>query len=70
MFVLTVPINDGWMNVWRGLRDILLFLVGVIGVAHETFLTPVPRVELLILFAGALGLPVFLRANQVDGGGK
>jgi hypothetical protein len=51
------------MNI-RVPRDTLLFLGGLAGAAHETLIAPVERPTLLILFAGMMGLPAFLRADE------
>lgn len=52
---------------WTATRDILLFFVGMAGVAHEVVLTNTERPTLLILFAAMMGLPAVLRQ---DGGGS
>lgn len=41
-------------------RDFVLFMGGLAGVAYETIVEQVDRPALLALFAGMLGLPVFL----------
>ena len=48
------------MRDWPFLRDVLLFVTGLGGVAHETLLTATDRPTLLILFAAMMGLPAFL----------
>lgn len=45
-------------------RDLVLFTGGLLGVIHETLLTDGERQSLLILFAGMMGLPVFLRKDE------
>ena len=52
---------------WPFIRDLVLFLAGLAGVAHETLSEHVDRPQLLLVFAGMLGLPAFLRKN---GGGN
>ncbi len=52
------------MNRWPLLRDVFLFILGTIGVLHETIIATAPRETLLLLFGGALGLPAFLRADE------
>lgn len=42
------------------IRDGLLFVAGVLGVAHETLGDQPERPTLLILFAAMMGLPAFL----------
>ena len=49
---------------WTRLRDILLFVGGMLGVIYETVLEQVDRPTLLALFGGMLGLPVFLRRDE------
>lgn len=49
------------MKQWPNFRDIVLFVVGLGGVLHETVLTASERPTLLILFAAMMGLPAFLR---------
>lgn len=45
-------------------RDLIIFLVGLGGIVHETFLTTDDRPTLLILFAAMIGLPAFLRLDE------
>lgn len=52
------------MKQWPAIRDILLFIGGLAGVAHETLISNVDRPTLLILFAAMLGLPAFLRQDE------
>lgn len=47
-------------------RDTALFLAGLAGVAHETMFAATERPTLLILFAGMMGLPAFLRKDDRD----
>lgn len=49
------------LDTWPKLRDILLFVFGAAGVAHETLIAAVERPTLLILFAAMMGLPAFLQ---------
>lgn len=55
---------------WRGItRDSVLFVVGLLGIAHETLLSNgVERPYLLLLFGAMCGLPLFLRADERNGG--
>ena len=48
---------------WTTVRDILLFVAGVAGLAHEVLLTNTERPTLLILFAAMMGLPAVLRQD-------
>jgi len=54
---------------WRGItRDSVLFVVGILGIAHETLLSNgVERPYLLLLFGAMCGLPLFLRADERNG---
>lgn len=46
-------------------RDTVLFIVGLGGIVHEAFIrTGDPRPELLVLFAGMVGLPVAMRKDE------
>jgi hypothetical protein len=50
-------------------RDGVLFAAGLLGVLHETLLGTQDRPTLLLLFAGMMGLPAFLRADEARKGG-
>lgn len=54
------------MKLWPSIRDIGLFVGGLLGVGHETLLTHAERPTLLILFAAMMGLPAFLRPQEED----
>lgn len=56
------------MKQFPAIRDSLLFLGGLAGVAHETLLTHTERPTLLILFAAMMGLPAFLRSDEAKKG--
>lgn len=53
---------------WSSLRDIFLFLGGMVGVGHETLIATAERPTLLILFAAMMGLPAFLRQGEGPSG--
>lgn len=53
------------MESWRTLRDVVLFVGGLLIAGHETLLVSESDPQLLILAAGMMGLPGILRA---DGG--
>lgn len=56
---------DRLWAVWRLLRDVTLFGSGLGLVVHEAaFKTGSVDYGLLMLYAGMLGLPVFLRADE------
>lgn len=45
----------------------VLFVVGLLGVAHETLVSDADRPTLLLLFAAMIGLPAFLRQDEKGG---
>jgi hypothetical protein len=49
---------------WPPSRDLILFLVGLAGVAHETIISASPDPTLLLIFGAMLGLPAFLRKDE------
>lgn len=53
-----------WMTEWPTIRDIALFVGGLMGVLHETVVTSGERPSLLLLFAAMMGLPAVLRADE------
>lgn len=42
----------------------VLFVVGLLGVIHETLVSEADRPTLLLLFAAMIGLPAFLRQDE------
>jgi hypothetical protein len=50
----------------KGIRDTILFVVGVAGVVYETLAEQVDRPYLLAAFLGMVGLPVFIRKDERD----
>jgi hypothetical protein len=46
------------------IRDVVLFVAGLAGLAYETVFTSSDRPTLLLLYAAMLGLPAFLQANN------
>lgn len=47
-------------------RDVVLFLAGLAGIAHETLVSATPDTSLLFLFGGMVGLPAFMRRDERD----
>lgn len=47
-------------------RDTVLFVVGLLGVAHETLVANAERPTLLLLFAAMIGLPAFIGKDEKD----
>jgi hypothetical protein len=45
-------------------RDLVLFIGGLLGVVHETFLTSGERQYLLIMFGIMMGIPAYLAAGR------
>lgn len=45
-------------------RDVVIFVVGLLGIAHETVIVETERPFLLALFAAMIGLTGFLRAED------
>jgi hypothetical protein len=41
-----------------------LFVTGLLGILHETFISGVDRPGLLVLFGAMVGLPAFLRNDE------
>jgi hypothetical protein len=52
---------------WPRLRDIILFFSGLLGVAYEAATHHAERPTLLLLYAGMMGLPAFLRQDSKNG---
>lgn len=45
-------------------RDGVLFVIGLLGIAHETLVSKADRPTLLLLFAAMVGLPAFLHKDE------
>lgn len=45
-------------------RDGILFVAGMLGIAHETLRASLERPYLLALFGGMVGLPAVLRRDE------
>jgi hypothetical protein len=50
-------------------RDGAIFVVGILGIVHEIFLSAVDRPYLILLFGTMIGLPAFLRIDEHGKGG-
>ncbi len=63
------PVPPWWRRITR---DLVLFGAGLAVFAHETVAVDKPRYELLVLAAGALGMPSVLRFDEArrNGGEK
>ena len=53
-----------WQQAWPFARDVILFVCGIAGIAHQTLVVKEPNPSLLVLFAGMTGLPVVLRKDS------
>lgn len=49
---------------WTLSRDSALFLMGLLGICHETLVANAERPTLLVLFAAMVGLPAFLGMDE------
>lgn len=47
-------------------RDVVLFVFGLLGIAYETIVESVDRPTLLVLFGACLGLPAFLHRDELQ----
>ena len=45
-------------------RNTVLFVVGLLGVGHETVINNTDRPTLLLLFAAMIGLPAFIGKDE------
>jgi hypothetical protein len=45
-------------------RDVVLFVFGLLGIAYETIVENVDRPTLIVLFGACLGLPAFLHRDE------
>ncbi len=52
------------MSKFLVIRNAVLFLAGLAGVAHETLIAASERPTLLLLFAAMIGLPAFLVKDE------
>jgi hypothetical protein len=59
--------KSGWRL--RFTRDLVLFMAGLAGIAHETLFQDIDRPVLLLLFGAMVGLPAFLRLDEAKGQG-
>lgn len=48
---------------WPRLRTLILFFAGLAGLAFETFFRHPADPSLLVVFAGMMGLPLFLKGD-------
>lgn len=51
----------------KALRDWLIFTAGMLGIVYETVVEKADRPTLIILFASMVGLPAFLRGDELFG---
>lgn len=50
-------------------RDTVIFILGIAGIVHEVFLTNLDRPDILVLSMAMIGLPAFLRGDEMLFGG-
>lgn len=50
----------------RTFRDVILFILGVLGIIHETVMAQQERPFLLVLFASMVGLTGIIRGIELD----
>lgn len=52
-------------QIWdKRVRDVGLYIVGMLGVINELFIQPEPRPTSLVFLATVLGIPFVLRADE------
>lgn len=51
-------------------RDMVLCAAGLLGIAHQALVEHVDRPSLLMVYAGMIGLPAFLRLDERRRNGK
>jgi hypothetical protein len=49
---------------WPFIRSILLFFAGLVGVFYEMLFVHPADPSLIVLFAGMMGLPLFLQRDE------
>lgn len=55
------------MVKWANTREVVLFIGGFVGVIHETLQYGTERPSFLALFAGMMGLPLWLSKDKSNG---
>lgn len=55
--------NKPSINIARGT---VLFVAGLLGVAHETLIGKAERPSLLLIFGAMIGLPAFISKDKKD----
>lgn len=53
-------------GIVRIARDVILFVLGVLGIVHETIVIEQERPFLLVLFASMVGLTGIIRGIELD----
>jgi hypothetical protein len=49
---------------WPFIRDVVLFVVGILGIAYQTVVAASPDPSLLLVYAAMCGLPIVLHKDQ------
>jgi hypothetical protein len=55
-------------RIWRLVRDAVLFVAGLVGIIQQTVIAESPNPTLLLIFAAMVGLPGFLRRDEIANG--
>lgn len=55
---------------WQGIRDIILFFAGLVGIGYEAIAMTEPRTVLIALYGGMLGFPFAALADRIRSGDK
>lgn len=57
--------NDKWGKWDKRVRDIGIYILGLVGALNELFRQTEPRVTALLFIASMLGLPFVFRADEL-----
>jgi len=60
--------RPSWASRWLLIRDIALFVFGLLGVFNEAVIQPTADPQLLLLYGAMLGLPAILRSDERKNG--
>ena len=55
---------------WKVSRDLVIFMVGLLGIVWETTVSSEADPQLIILFSAMIGLPAFLARDDHKRNGK
>ena len=57
-------------KVAKDIRDIIIFLIGTVGIIHEEFFSDKDRPTLILLYGAMLGVTTWLRLDERKNGGN